>query len=148
MMMMMMMMKGSMPCRHELIWVKSSPTFSMGRLDYSYQHEPILYGWKGKNRRFYGENERSVWNIDKAQHSKLHPTMKPVELVERAIKNSSKTNNTVLDLFGGAGSTLIACEKTNRICYMMEIDPHYIDIIIARWEKFTNKKAAKVKSHG
>jgi DNA modification methylase len=74
--------------------------------------------------------------------------MKPVELVERAIKNSSKTNNTVLDLFGGAGSTLIACEKTNRICYMMEIDPHYIDIIIARWEKFTNKKAAKVKSHG
>jgi DNA modification methylase len=144
MMMMMMMMRGSMPCRHELIWIKSSPTFSLGRLDYSYQHEPILYGWIGKNRRFYGINERSIWEIDKAKKSIEHPTMKPVELMVKAIKNSSKENEIVLDIFGGSGSTLIACEQTNRKCYMMELDEFYCSVIIERWENLTGKKAVKL----
>jgi DNA modification methylase len=144
MMMMMMMMKGSMKCRHELIWVKSSPTFSMGRLDYSYQHEPILYGWIGKNRRFYGTNEKSIWNIDKAEKCKLHPTMKPIELMIRAINNSSLEGNIVLDTFGGSGSTLIACEKTKRKCMMMELDPKYVSVIIERWENLTGKQGVKI----
>jgi DNA modification methylase len=144
MMMMMMMMNGSMRCRHELIWVKSSPTFSMGRLDYSYQHEPILYGWKGTNRKFYGTNERSVWEIDKANKCDLHPTMKPIELMEKAILNSSLQNQIVLDVFGGSGSTLIACERTNRKCFMCEIDERYCDVIIQRWENLTGKKAKQI----
>jgi DNA modification methylase len=85
-----------------------------------------------------------VWEIDRPTDSKLHPTMKPIELCARGIKNSSTTNNVVLDLFGGSGSTLIACEQTNRICYMMEIDCHYSSVIIDRWEKFTNLTAEKI----
>ena len=144
MMMMMMMMKNHIPCKHELMWIKPSPVFSMGRLDYDYQHEPILYGWKGSHK-FIGAGEftKSVWEIGRDK-GKLHPTMKPVALVSNALMNSSNRDSIVLDLFGGSGSTLIACEKLNRKCRMMEIDPIYCQVIIDRWEKYTNGKARKI----
>ena len=143
-MMMMMMNDSSIPCRHCLVWVKSSAVFSMGRLDYDYQHEPILYGWK-KKHNFYakGEFTKSVWEIDKPRESKLHPTMKPIALISNAILNSSKENDVVIDFCGGSGSTLIACEQTNRKCRMIELDEHYCDVIIERWENLTGKKAVK-----
>ena len=142
MMMMMMMMSENWQIKHELIWIKSSPVFSMGRLDYDYQHEPILYGWK-KKHNWYGNGQflKSVWEIPKPSKSELHPTMKPIELIQNAILNSSKEEDIILDLFLGSGSTLIAAEKTGRICYGMEIDPHYCDVIIKRWEDFTGRKA-------
>jgi len=142
---MMMMMSENWQVKHELIWVKSSPVFSMGRLDYDYQHEPILYGWKLKHN-FYGNGQfrKSVWEIPKPNKSELHPTMKPVALIENALQNSSQLNDIILDLFGGSGSTLIACEKLSRRCFMMEVDEHYCDVIIKRWEDFTGKKAVKL----
>lgn len=145
MMMMMMMRQSGIKCRHQIIWVKDAPVFSMGRLDYDYKHEPILYGWK-KKHNFYrkGEQDKSVWEF-KRTANKLHPTMKPIELIANALQNSTKQNDLVLDLFGGSGSTLIACEQLNRKCYMMEIDPYYCDVIIDRWEQFTGQKAIKVK---
>lgn len=141
MMMMMMMMMDSWQVKHELIWVKSSPVFSMGRLDYDYMHEPIVYGWK-KNHQFYGngEHKKSVWFIER-DGNKSHPTMKPVALIGNAINNSSKMEDNILDIFGGSGSTLIACEKLNRKCFMMELDEHYCDVIVKRWEDYTGKKA-------
>jgi hypothetical protein len=145
MMMMMMMMSEHWQIKHELIWVKSSPVFSMGRLDYDYQHEPILFGWK-KKHNFYGGGQflKSIWEIPKPSKSELHPTMKPVELMENALLNSSQSTQICLDLFGGSGSTLIACEKTGRQCRMMEIDPLYVQVIIDRWEAFSGKKAVKL----
>jgi len=142
---MMMMMEENIKCKHELIWVKNSPVFSMGRLDYDYQHEPILYGWKGSHN-FYGNGKfkKSIWEIER-DSNKSHPTMKPVELVSNAIKNSSNKNMVIIDLFGGSGSTLIACEQTNRKCYMMEIDPTYVSVILERYEQLTNKKPFKIK---
>jgi len=138
-MMMMMMTKAGLPLRHMLIWNKNNHV--LGRTDYNYKHEPILYGWKNRHK-FYGNGEytKSVWDIDKPLSSKLHPTMKPVELVSNAIKNSSKKDDIVLDLFGGSGSTLIACEQTNRICYCMELEPHYCDVIRKRYAKFVGKE--------
>ena len=140
--MMMMMADACWQVKHELMWLKNQPTFSMGRLDYDYKHEPIMYGWK-KTHNFYGKGKftKSVWEIDKPRESKLHPTMKPIELIANALENSTKENDCVLDVFGGSGSTLIACEQLNRKCYMAELDPHYIDVIIDRYEKFTGKKA-------
>jgi DNA modification methylase len=122
----------------------------LGRRDYKAKHENLLYGWKdGAAHKFYGKaGESTVWMHDKPHKSELHPTMKPVELIIHAIHNSTATNQLVLDLFGGSGSTLIAAEKTNRICYTMEIDPHYTDIIVTRWEQFTGKKAIKVDKNG
>ena len=145
MMMMMMMMSENWQIKHELIWVKSSPVFSMGRLDYDYQHEPILYGWK-KKHNFYGKGKylKSIWEIPKPSKSELHPTMKPVELIENAILNSSIKENMIMDLFLGSGSTLIACEKTSRKCYGMEIDPHYCEVICKRWEDYTGKQRVKL----
>lgn len=142
--MMMMMRECGIKCRHQIIWVKDAPVFSMGRLDYDYKHEPILYGWKEKHN-FYrkGEQDKSVWEF-KRTANKLHPTMKPIELIANALKNSTKINDFVLDLFGGSGSTLVACEQLNRKCYMMEYDTHYVDVIIDRWEQFTGKKAVKI----
>lgn len=146
MMMMMMMADASWQVKHELMWLKNQPTFSMGRLDYDYKHEPIMYGWK-KSHNFYGKGKftKSVWEIDKPRESKLHPTMKPIELISNAVLNSSKENDVVLDVFGGSGSTLIACEQLNRSCYMCELDPRYIDVIIKRWEDFTGQKAELIK---
>ncbi len=141
--MMMMMQESGIPCRHMIVWVKNNAAFSMNRLDYDYKHEPILYGWsKDKTHEFYGNgtHKNSVWEIDR-ENNKLHPTMKPIAIIENCLLNSTKINDPVIDLCGGSGSTLVACEKTNRKCFMMEIDPHYCDVIVARWEKYTGQKA-------
>lgn len=139
--MMMMMMRSTIPCRHQLIWRKDSPVFSMGRLDYDYQHEPILYGWKGSHKHIGGGKfKTSVWDIPRPKSSKLHPTMKPVELIVEAIKDSTKEGDIIIDLFGGSGSTLIACEQTNRTCYMMELDPKYCDVIRKRYDNFIKNR--------
>ena len=145
MMMMMMMAESGWKVKHELIWVKNSPTFSMGRLDYDYQHEPICFGWK-KNHKKIGKGKftKSVWEIDKPRKDGDHPTMKPIELVANAIENSSESGDKIMDLFGGSGSTLIACEQTGRRCFMMELDPHYVAVILKRWEDFTGQKAVKL----
>jgi DNA modification methylase len=145
MMMMMMMKEAGLPIRHVLMWHKNTATFSMGRLDYDYQHEPIFYTWT-KKHKFYGKGKfhTSVWDIDKPRKCDLHPTMKPVELVANCIENNSIGGDIVLDVFGGSGTTMIACEQLNRRCYMMELDPHYCDVIIDRWEQFTGKKAEKI----
>lgn len=123
-----------------IIWVKNSLTLS--RTDYQSKHEPCLYGWNKKgSHQFYGDRKQtSIWICDK-ERVDGHTTPKPVSIIERAALNSSKGGDLILDLFGGSGSTLIACEKTNRRCFMMEIDPHYIDVIIQRWEEYTGKKA-------
>lgn len=140
--MMMMMMEAGLEVRHMLIWRKSSPTFSMGRINYDYQHEPIFYTWT-KRHNWYGKGKfhTSVWDVEKPRKCDLHPTMKPVALVENALLNSSAAGDVVLDGFGGSGTTLIACEQLGRTCYMMEIDPHYAQVIIDRWEKLTGEKA-------
>lgn len=171
-----------------IIWAKNS--LVIGRQDYQWKHEPILYGWKpGVAHRWYGgrknttviednaqvviekqddhaiihlslgvqqlaikvsdyevifdgdDNLTTVWRIEKPQRNDVHPTMKPVGLCARAIGNSSKPGEIVLDVFGGSGSTLIAAEQLNRTCYMMELDPIYCDVIIKRWENFTGQKA-------
>lgn len=142
-MMMMMVQEAGLPYRHVIIWVKNNHV--LGRCDYNYKHEPIFFGWT-KSHRFYGKgkNKTSVWEVDKPLKSDLHPTMKPIELMENALLNSSKENQICLDPFLGSGSTLIACEKTNRICYGLEIDCLYIDVIIKRWEDYTGKRAGKV----
>jgi len=143
--MMMMMQESGLPARHVLNWIKNTATFSMGRLDYEYQHEPILYGWK-KTHTFYGNGTKtSVWNFDKPRSSKLHPTMKPVELVENAIKNSSKNGDIILDLFLGSGTTLVAAEKLNRVCYGMEIDPKYCDVIIKRYADYVGGEEDSIR---
>ena len=145
MMMMMMMREAGLPCRHQIIWVKDAPVFSMGRLDYDYKHEPILYGWVKKHDfQRKGSQDKSVWEFKRTEN-KLHPTMKPVELVANAILNSTKEKEIVLDLFGGSGSTLIACEQTGRKNCSMELDEHYCDVIIQRWENLTGKTAELVK---
>lgn len=124
-----------------LVWVKNNHV--LGRQDYANKHELIVYGWLGTHK-FYGGFDTTVWEVDKPVSSKLHPTMKPIELMEKAIKNSSEAGMIVLDVFGGSGSTLIACEKLNRKCRMMEIAPTYISVIIERWEKVTGKTAELV----
>lgn len=145
MMMMMMMHEAGWQVKHELIWMKNSPTFSMGRLDYDYQHEPICFGWNKTHKKIgAGKYTKSVWAIDKPAKCDLHPTMKPIELIVNALLNSSEETDNILDCFGGSGSTLMACEQTGRHCYMMEYDEHYCDVIIARWEKFTGKQAVKI----
>lgn len=131
--------------KHQLIWNKNNHV--LGRCDYNYKHEPMIYGWKiNGNHNFYGcgEFKTSVWDIAKPLQSKLHPTMKPVALVANCMKDTTKEGDFVLDLFGGSGTTLIAAEQLGRKCYMMELDPHYCDVIIARWEKLTGKKATKI----
>ena len=141
-MMMMMMRDAGLEVRHNLIWEKSSATFSMGRLDYDYKHEPIFYTWT-KKHHFYGAGKckNTVWQFPKPRKCDLHPTMKPVELVAECILNSSKKGDVVADIFGGSGTTLIACEQLGRKCYMMEKDPRYASVIIDRWESFTGQKA-------
>ena len=124
---------------------KNTATFSLERLDYDYKHEPIFYTWtKGHHNFRGGEYRTTIWNYDKPRKCDLHPTMKPVELVMNAINDGTKEGMTVLDGFGGSGTTLIACEKTGRKCRMMELDPKYIDVIIERWENMTGKKAVLV----
>lgn len=125
-----------------IIWKKQQLVLSPAK--YQRMYEPCFYGWFDKSTFGADRKETEVWEINRPLNSKLHPTMKPVELCEKAIKNSSQWDDIVMDLFLGSGSTLIACEKTNRICYGMEIDPKYIDVIIKRWEDFTGQKAVKL----
>lgn len=130
-----------------IIWAKN--TFTLGRADYQRQYEPILYGWNADKPHYWcGDRDQSdVWEYNKPVKNDLHPTMKPVELVERAILNSSKSGDIVLDGFGGSGSTLIACEKNNRKARLMELDPKFCDVIIKRWEDYTGKKAVLAENN-
>jgi DNA modification methylase len=124
-----------------IIWAKN--TFTLGRADYQRQYEPILYGWKDGTDHYWcgARDQGDVWFVDKPVKNDLHPTMKPVALVERAIRNSSKTRDIVLDPFGGSGSTLIACEKAGRQARLIELDPKYVDVIVARWQDWTDATA-------
>lgn len=128
-----------------IIWAKN--TFTLGRSDYQRQYEPILYGWpQGAKHYWCGDRDQSdIWEYNKPQVNDLHPTMKPLELVARAIKNSSQVNDLVADFFGGSGSTLIACEQLNRVCYMSELDPKFCDVILTRWENLTGQEAKLCK---
>jgi DNA modification methylase len=146
MMMMMMMMEGGIEPRHELIWLKNNHV--LGRSDYNYKHEPILYAWKKGGHKFYGDFSTSVIECKKPHASKLHPTMKPVELVAILVKNSSQLNETIYDPFLGSGTTLIAAEQLGRKCYGMEISPAYCDVIVQRWEKLTGKTATLEVKNG
>lgn len=161
--------------RQNLIWVKSS--FTLGRQDYQWQHEPCLYGWKDGAAHYFIEKRNlttviedqidldkmkkedmkkllevlfseetpsTILRAEKPPRSDLHPTMKPLKLMAKQINNSSKAGDAVLDIFGGSGSTLMACEQMNRRCLTCELDPHYCDVIIARWEEFTGRKAEKI----
>jgi DNA modification methylase len=125
-----------------VIWAKS--TFTLGRADYQRQYEPILYGWReGYDHYWCGARDQGdVWFFDKPVRNDLHPTMKPVALVERAIRNSSKSRDIVLDPFAGSGSTLIACTKSGRQARLVELDPRYCDVIVRRWQEWTGELAA------
>ena len=153
-----------------LIWVKNR--LVLGRQDYQWRHEPILYGWKpGAAHRWYGgykqttviddsvdfkkwkkeklvkvleEFQTTILHANKPNKNKQHPTMKPLGLINQAIQNSSEIGNIIIDFFGGSGSTMMACEQTKRKCYMMELDPQYVDVIIDRWEELTGGMAKKL----
>lgn len=155
--------------KENLIWVKNQ--FSLTRQDYQWKHEPCLYGWKPGAPHYFSEKRNIstvIDSIDQLQEATLedyqkfvaelkelstvmyaqkplkddlHPTMKPIELIEKQVKNSSREGENVLDLFGGSGTTLLACENLKRKCYMMEYDPRYADVIISRWEELTGQKA-------
>lgn len=127
--------------KQTLVWVKQR--FVLGMADYHYKHETIFYGWSSGAAHYYcgDRTQDNVWEFPCPNRSALHPTMKPVELIEKSIKNSSKPGWLVLDPFGGSGSTLIAAERTGRSAFLMEIDPKYCDVIVSRWELFTGKKA-------
>lgn len=157
-------LENNLPIKQNLIWVKNS--FSMGRQDYQWQHEPCLYGWKDGAGHYFTKNRKqstviddsvsldlmtkeelieliqtTVLKFDKPSKNTDHPTMKPLPLIERLIRNSSRKGQIVLDTFGGSGTTLIAAEKLNRKCYMVEYDPKYVDVIIQRYEELTGNKA-------
>jgi DNA modification methylase len=120
-----------------VIWAKH--TFTLGRADYQRQYEAVLYGWKDGNDHYWcdARDQGDVWFFDKPARNELHPTVKPVALVERAIRNSSKSRDIVLDTFGGSGSTLIACAKAGRQARLVELDPRYCDVIVRRWREFS-----------
>jgi DNA modification methylase len=127
-----------------VIWAKN--TFTRGRADDPRQYEPILYGWpEGGERHWCGDRDQGdVWQIKKPHKNDLHPTMKPVELVERAIRNSSRPSDVVLDPFGGSGSTLIAAEKSGRRARLIELDPKYVDVIVRRWQDYAGAQATRL----
>ena len=124
-----------------IVWAKNA--FTMGRSDYQRQYEPILYGWREGTDHFWcgARDQGDVWFIKKPHVNDLHPTMKPVELVERAIRNSSKGRDTILDPFGGSGTTLIACERANRQARLIELDPRYCDVAVTRWQRWSGLTA-------
>ena len=126
-----------------VIWAKNN--FSLSRADYHPQREPIIYGWpEGAKHYWCGRRDvGTVWNVDKSRANDLHPTMKLVSLILRAIENSSKMGDVVLDTFGGSGSTLIACEQTGCAAMLNELDPGCVDVIVKRWEDYTGKKAER-----
>ena len=124
-----------------VIWAKHH--FTLGRSDYQRMYEPILYGWRDGTDHFWcgARDQGDVWFIKRPMANLEHPTMKPVELVERALRNSSKTQDTILDVFGGSGTTLIACEKSRRQARLIELEPRYCDVIVRRWQEYTGEKA-------
>jgi site-specific DNA-methyltransferase (adenine-specific) len=136
--------------RQGLVWVKDS--FVVGHSDYHYRHEQILFGYKpGEGRLgrggpgWFGDNKQdSVFDVVRPYNSKEHPTMKPVELIERCLANSTEAGQVVFDPFSGSGTTLMACEKTGRRCVGMELAPQYVDVIVERWENFTGKRATRL----
>ena len=130
--------------RQQLIWNKNSMT--LGRQDYQWKHEPCLYGWKnGASHNWFSDrSQTTVMEFNKPNRNGEHPTMKPLELMGYQITNSSKDGDVITDLFGGSGSTLIACEQLKRRCYTMELDPKYCDVIIKRWETLTGKQVVKL----
>ena len=130
---------------HLIIWVKDS--FVLRRHHYHSRYEIVFFGWKkGKKSRWYSDRKQDdVWEITREKHFE-HPTIKPVELIVKALDNSCGNGEICLDPFLGSGSTLIACEKTNRKCYGMEIDPHYCDVIVKRWEEYTGNKAERIEA--
>jgi DNA modification methylase len=127
-----------------IIWHKGR--FVLGRADYQRAYEPIWFGWReGVSHHWCGDRDQDdVWAIDRPSDAPLHPTMKPLPLMERAIANSSKAGDLVLDLFAGSGSTLIACVRTGRRCAALELDPRYADVILARWERFSGQSAERI----
>lgn len=132
--------------RSIIIWHKTGGGFGDFMSQYMNAYEPCIYGSNGDTVNWYGAtNEKTVWDMDKEKKCDLHPTMKPVALVARAVGNSSKPSDSVLDIFGGSGSTLIACEQLNRKCFMCELEPKYCDVIIERWENLTGQKAKLVE---
>ena len=126
-------------CRSLVIWDKGNHTLSNS--DYMSMYEPMFYGWVNNHKFYGGKNGMDIWKIKRTSKNDLHPTMKPVELVEKAVLDGSAINGIVLDLFGGSGTTIIACEKHNRHSRLMELDPKYCDVIVKRWEDFTGKTA-------
>ena len=131
--------------RQCLIWNKSC--FVMGRQDYQWKHEPCLYGWKGgAGHTWMSDRKQStVMDFNKPLRSEVHPTMKPLALFSYQIENNSSPGDLILDLFGGSGTSILACEQNERRCYTMELDPKYVDVIIDRWEAFTGQKAERVQ---
>lgn len=127
--------------RQCLIWNKNS--LVLGRQDYQWKHEPCLYGWKeGAGHQWHNDRKQTtVLDFDRPKKNAEHPTMKPVPLFDYEIRNSSKEGDIVLDLFGGSGTTIIACEQDGRSGYLMELDPKFVDVIIDRWETFTGERA-------
>lgn len=125
-----------------IVWKKQQLVLSPAK--YQRMYEPCFYGWFGKSTYGADRKQTEVWEVDRPHKSDLHPTMKPVELCERPLLNSSKWNDIVLDLFGGSGSTLIACAKVNRRCRMMELDPGYCQVIIDRWEAYVGQTAKRI----
>lgn len=136
---------GGMQLRETLIWVKD--TLTLGRQDYQWRHEPCLYGWKeGAKHKFYNDRKQTTCiEFPRPKCSEEHPTMKPVGLFAYLIANSTTEGEVVLDSFAGSGTTIVACEQLQRKGRCMELDPHYCDVIIARWEKMTGQKAVKVE---
>ncbi len=133
-MMMMMMRDAKLPIRHVLIWKKNAPTFSMGRLDYDYQHEPILLTWGKRHKRpMNGTHKTSVWEIDKPRASADHPTMKPPELYMNAYLNNSDVGDIAFEPYDGSGTALIASENTGRYCRAIEISPGYVAVALQRY---------------
>jgi DNA modification methylase len=138
-----------------LVWVKDS--IVLGRSDYHYRHEPVLFGYKpaeagrrGRGSRgWYGGNDAgSVFEVPRPRASPDHPTAKPVPLITAMLRNSTRTGDVVLDPYLGSGSTLIACEELGRVCCGLELDPRYVDVVVKRWEHFTGQKAECVKGSG
>lgn len=130
--------------RQVLVWVKNS--LVLGRQDYQWRHESCLYGWLDGAAHYWGSDRRqtTVLEFDRPTRNDIHPTMKPVQLFDYQIRNSCREGGTVLDIFGGSGTTLVACEQNGRVCRTVEIDPRYCDAIIRRWETLTGEKAIKI----
>lgn len=133
------MTRTGLTCRSLVIWDKGNNTLSNS--DYMSMYEPMFYGWVNKHKFYGGKNGMDIWRINRTGKNELHPTMKPVELVEKAVLDGSQVNGVILDLFGGSGTTMIAAEKNGRHSRLMELDPKYCDVIVKRWQDFTGKQA-------